>query len=99
VELEMGIARRFVKYNEAVRSLEILEGMTTEDDIGEYVVEIKLEESGLTSQYSFILKVLDLDSQTASPADGLNNTLGLGQGLEPGLGLGEDSSKAPDYVK
>jgi len=60
VEVEMGKARKFVKYNPINSSLKITKGMTSEDDIGEYLVRITLStENGHENKYSFTLKVVD----------------------------------------
>jgi len=56
----MGVVRRFVKYNSVEGSLNIKEGMTSQDDVGEYLMRIKLtNDMGLESTYSFLLKVVD----------------------------------------
>ena len=68
VEVEIGVARRFAKFNSTDSSLKIKEGMTSEDDMGEYLVRITLTtESGIVSSYSFTLKVVDLASLFSVP--------------------------------
>jgi len=60
VEIQMGVAKRFVKFNPIEGSLTIKKGMTMEEDIGGYYVQIKLStESGLKNEYGFQLKVVD----------------------------------------
>jgi len=50
VEVEMGVARRFVKFNSVDGSLKIKEGMTSAGDMGDYLVRITLTtENGLMS--------------------------------------------------
>jgi len=50
VEVEMGVARRFVKFNSVDGSLKIKEGMTSADNMGDYLVRITLTtENGLVS--------------------------------------------------
>jgi len=67
----MGVARRFVKFNSVDGSLKIKEGMTSEDDIGEYLVKIKLSTAnGLVSLYSFTLNVVDTASLISVPVEG-----------------------------
>ena len=71
VEVEMGVARRFMKFNSVDGSMKIKEGMTSEDDVGEYLVQITLKtESGLVSFYSFTLKVVDPASLISVPEEG-----------------------------
>jgi len=71
VEVEMGVARRFAKFNSTDSSLKIKEGMTSTDDMGEYLVRITLTtESGLVSSYSFTLKVVDPASLISVPVEG-----------------------------
>jgi len=71
VEVEMGVARRFVKFNSVDGSVKIKEGMTSEDDIGDYLVKITLSTAnGLVSLYSFTLKVVDPASLISVPVEG-----------------------------
>jgi len=71
VVVEMGVARRFAKFNSTDSSLKIKEGMTSEDDMGEYLVKITLmTKSGLVSSYSFTLKVMDPASLISVPEEG-----------------------------
>ena len=71
VEVEMGVARRFVKFNSVDGSVKIKEGMTSEDDIGDYLVKITLSTAnGLVSLYSFTLNVVDTASLISVPVEG-----------------------------
>jgi len=71
VEVELGVARRFVKFNSVDGSLKIKEGMTSKDDMGEYLVQITLKtESGFVSSYSFTLKVVAPASLISVPVEG-----------------------------
>jgi len=56
----MGKAARFVKYNSVLGSLRIKEGMTSEDDLGDYIILVKsVAESGLSSLNAFVLTIVD----------------------------------------
>jgi len=95
----MGVARRFIKYNSVDGSLKIKEGMTSEDDLGEYTIRITLKtESGLESMSSFILRVVEPVSLISVPAEGEEEVDTHGQ-KKKNQGLVDDEEDADGIPK